>query len=554
MDDITASIIVTCQTQGAVASINKLGFSFAMLTKKAFDFSLDAIGQFRATQDATWKFNKVFANSMGSATKAAEEFMDSYNLSEQSAKSMLGDTASILKGAGMGEKAALKMSEQVARMGVDLASYTGYAGGAKGATEAITAAMLGETDRLKGLGTVISMQSDEYKDLVKNIQNTKDVSEQQARAMAVLELVYRKNQDAIGDYMAEGENFTQTVNIWNEGWKQFKANIGTVIYETLGLNKSLGALGGWLEQFNKWFKKEGPGIILFLSELVLGLKFAFSTAFAYASSLTPLFSTAFQNIVAAGEWMNKNFDRIWEAMSSSRKNFFAALRDDLESTVTNYAKTIIGLPIALTEQYVTNPILKALGVKTDNYWLNLVNKSSLDFWGGLGANAEKSLKYHGVSPFPQLKSFSFDYGMIQKALKESGKQYEQELADLRKRVSKMSERPRDKKAADDITGMNLSSVLNNASLSEFANELFKYRSSVQEAVLGGSDEEFYMKNRYMMNTDVSPMQKAADGITALGKMGERMNRTLEELDRKLATLNTSSSETARALSNGKIYA
>jgi hypothetical protein len=85
-------------------------------------------------------------------------------------------------------------------------------------------------------------------------------------------------------------------------------------------------------------------------------------------------------------------------------------------------------------------------------------------------------------------------------------------------------------------------------------QLNQYRSSVQEAVLGGSEREFYLKNRYMMNTDISPMQTTAEGIQNLVSLGGNINRLLEDLDQKLETLNSTSSQTADALSNGKLYA
>lgn len=82
MDDITASIIVSCQTSGAAASIDKLGFSIGMLSKQVFQFGIEAVGEFQKTQDAAWKFGKTFANSMGSADNAVKTFMKDYNLSQ----------------------------------------------------------------------------------------------------------------------------------------------------------------------------------------------------------------------------------------------------------------------------------------------------------------------------------------------------------------------------------------------------------------------------------------------------------------------------------------
>lgn len=547
MDDITASIIVACQTKKAAASINTLGFAFSMLSKKAFEFAYDAVGVFRATQDATWKFNKVFANSMGSATTAVNEFMSSYNLSEQTAKSMLGDTASILKGAGMGEKAALKMSEQVARMGVDLASYTGYAGGAKGATEAITAAMLGETERLKGLGTVISMQSDEYKNLIKNIQNTKNVSEQQARAMAVLELVYRKNKDAIGDYMAEGENFTQTLNIWNEGWKQLKSNVGSFIYETLGLNDALSNVNNWLKEFNTWFKKEGPGIMYFFSDLFTGIKTSVLIGYALVRPLLKMIPDAFTNIVNYGQWMNENFTRIWASMADSENSFFKALDKDITEALRNFAKwTLTSIP-ALAEQ-----ILSLIPGYDYRFWRDWNEKNYNNFLAGSN-NTSKLLRKHGVSPAPKLVGGMPDFSDVPKQLEEILKKDKAAREKNYESIKKMFDTSRDKEAKD---GISTDSALSAAgSIFNGLMDYFdQYRSTMQKAVFADSAEGLRLQSRRLLSFDTSsPVQKAADGVKTLVNQGQQIMVKLNDLSYKLTAGNSNTKELASAISGGRKY-
>lgn len=550
MDDITASIIVACQTKNAVASINSLGFAFSMLSKKAFEFAFDAVGTFRATQDATWKFNKVFANSMGSATTAVNEFMSSYNLSEQTAKSMLGDTASILKGAGMGEKAALKMSEQVARMGVDLASYTGYAGGAAGATEAITEAMLGNPERLKGLGTVISLQSDEYKDLVKNIRNTKNVSEQQAMAMAVLELVYRKNQDAIGDYMADGENFTQTIDIWNQGWKQLKSNVGAFIYETLGLNKALGNVNNWLKEFNTWFKKEGPGIMYFFSDLFTGIKTSVLIGYELVRPLFKMIPDAFTNIVNYGQWMNDNFTRIWASMADSEKSFFQALDEDITEALRNYVSwTLTSIP-ALAEKILG--LIPGYYDTFGKFWEPLFYEQETKFLGGSN-NTSKLLRQHGVSPAPKLVGGLPDFSGVGEEFENLLKKYEKERAENYERMKKQFNTPRDKEAKD---GISTDSALSAAgSIFNGLMDYFdQYRSTMQTAVFADSTEGLRLQSRRLLSFDTSsPVQKAADGVKTLVNQGQQIMVKLNDLSYKLTAGNSNTNKLASAISGGRKY-
>lgn len=89
-------------------------------------------------EEATSKFNVTFRNMLKSAEKAANELVTVYGLSRQSARQMLADTGDLLIGFGFSSKAALELASATARLGIDLASFNNYAGGAKGAAEALT--------------------------------------------------------------------------------------------------------------------------------------------------------------------------------------------------------------------------------------------------------------------------------------------------------------------------------------------------------------------------------------------------------------------------------
>lgn len=329
MDDITASIIVTCQTAGAVAGVDKLKFAFGMLAKQALEFGAKTVKTFQATQDATWKFEKTFKNSMGAANKAVDEFMESYNLSEQTAKSMLTDTAQVLKGMGFAEEEALKVSESVSRWGVDLASFTGYAGGAKGAVEAITAAMLGENERLKGLGIVIREDSTEYRELVKSISEQKGISEQTAAAYAKLELITRKAADAQGDYVAEGENFTQTMNIVDQMWVQFKSDIGEIIYQMLGLNEVFGGVGANMKKLAKWWRENKDEIITIGKLTISEVIYMFDVVWQVTKNVFANIATA---VKAAWDFLKLT----WE----DAPGFWGAIWKDIEQVVTDVGEVI----------------------------------------------------------------------------------------------------------------------------------------------------------------------------------------------------------------------
>ncbi len=535
MDDITASIIVSCQTSGAAASIDKLGFSIGMLSKKVIQFGMEAVGEFQKTQDAAWKFGKTFPTVMGSAEKAVNEFMDTYNLSEQTARQMLTDTAQVLKGMGFAEKEALKVSESVSRWGVDLASFTGYAGGAKGAVEAITAAMLGENERLKGLGIVIREDTAEFKNLTKEIMQTKGASEQEARALAKLELITRKAADAKGDYMAEGENFTQTLNIINEGARQMKSNFGEAIYEIFGLNDALGSVGKWLGKVNKYWKESGAEWIFAIKEFYTDFKTVFELA--YAATLKPFFGmleVGFENIVTIGQWFYDNWSKIWQNAGDIG---IAVFKDLWE-----YIQWLLGVNGPIIQFFATagKAIWKAIkaGIKGDD----IVKTFTDEFikyadevaagYSKTGNNTAAVLNRAGVSDMPQLKSFSYDWTReMDNVLKSNEQEHQRNMERLQK--SRLA--PQDKKGS---SGVAAAVASGGQFIGDLLKEFNQYRSTTQGAISANSVEGMRLQSRIFTNTSTDPAKQSADHLKKIEDQNKTIVNVVQNLSRQLTGISS----------------
>ena len=98
------------------------------------------------------KFNTVFSSIQNDAQNTAKVFKESFGLSSQAALGMLSNTGDLLVGFGFTEREALNLSKQVNELAVDLASFTNFSGGADGASQALTKALLGEREAIKSLG------------------------------------------------------------------------------------------------------------------------------------------------------------------------------------------------------------------------------------------------------------------------------------------------------------------------------------------------------------------------------------------------------------------
>ena len=167
-------------------------------------------------QETDSKFKQVFSGVREEAEKTAKTFQESFGLSELAAKDMLSGTGSLLVGFGFTEEAALKLSKEVNALAVDVASFSNFAGGSKGASEALTKALLGETESAKSLDIVIKQGTKGYKDRTKAIMIEKGVNEMQAKALQNLEIMYQQTEKAQGDYARTSEDFANQMRLVKE--------------------------------------------------------------------------------------------------------------------------------------------------------------------------------------------------------------------------------------------------------------------------------------------------------------------------------------------------
>jgi len=187
-DRVVAKMSRKIEQYGAIA-----GGAFLTAGAAAMRMAIDA-------EETRNKFATVFKGVAHSADTMARELQMSYGLGREEAQKLLSGTGDLLTGFGFTEKAALDLSGQVQRLAVDLASFQNLEGGAKRASEALTKALLGETEQAKALGIVIRQKSDEYTALVDTAMKAQGVSLQQAKAMAALKLAVMQSKNAVGDY------------------------------------------------------------------------------------------------------------------------------------------------------------------------------------------------------------------------------------------------------------------------------------------------------------------------------------------------------------------
>jgi hypothetical protein len=177
-------------------------------------------------QETLSKFNTVFKDIQREANLVAKNLSRNFGLSALEARRLLSSTGDLLVGFGFTQKSALELSEEVNKLAVDLASFTNFSGGAAGASEALTKALLGERESLKSLGISI-LEADVKAKVLENTQKGLTFeTERQAKAYATLQLAQQQTQAAQGDFQRTSTSFQNQMRILRGNLENLAVSIG----------------------------------------------------------------------------------------------------------------------------------------------------------------------------------------------------------------------------------------------------------------------------------------------------------------------------------------
>ena len=198
-----ASLAKTIKTkfEPTMRSVRNIGLGLSVAI--TLPFVLAARSATRAASDAEEtrsKFATIFKDISNDSESVADSFAKNFGLAGTTARMLLGDTADILTGFGFTQKGALDLANQVNELAVDLASFTNFAGGAEGASAALTKALLGERESLKSLGIAITEDLVKKKIATLLSQGARFASLAEAKARATLAIAVEQSGNAIGDY------------------------------------------------------------------------------------------------------------------------------------------------------------------------------------------------------------------------------------------------------------------------------------------------------------------------------------------------------------------
>lgn len=175
------------------------------------------------------KFGTVFAGISSKADVTAKNLATNFGLSSVKAKQLLGDTGDLLTGFGFAQDKALDLSKGVQELAVDLASFTNFSGGAEGASQALTKALLGERESIKSLGISILEEDVKRRVALLTAKGMTFETERQAKAFATLQLAQEQSKNAIGDFARTNQGFANRMRILTNRIQDVAVSFGKIL-------------------------------------------------------------------------------------------------------------------------------------------------------------------------------------------------------------------------------------------------------------------------------------------------------------------------------------
>jgi len=248
--------------------IGSIGRSMAVVGLAVTAVSVGLIKMASDAEETASKFAVVFKDVSEEAAAAAKNLSENFGLSSVAAKTLLGDTGDLLTGFGFTGKAALDLSTQVNELAVDLASFTNYSGGAEGASQALTKALLGERESVKSLGISILEVDVKAKMLELTQQGLTFETERQAKAYATLLIAQEQSKNAIGDFARTSEGFANQMRIL----KGRVSDLGVALGEKLlpMATEMIKKAVLIVEKMTDWVKAH-PKLVEWIGKLAFGL-------------------------------------------------------------------------------------------------------------------------------------------------------------------------------------------------------------------------------------------------------------------------------------------
>lgn len=204
-------------------------FAGAFAVGKIIDFDKKLLGVASHANEVSSRFGNTFAGAIDNANKSVKELTSSYGFSTTAAQSVMSATGGLVETLGATDTQAEEMSSTVAKLGADMASYVDYAGGAEGASDALTKALLGETDSAKGLS--LSLGDEALTTYAASMGKALDACTplEKAQLRLNLALTQASAMGAVGDMVRTASGYANTLRAVESKMEDAEARAGQAL-------------------------------------------------------------------------------------------------------------------------------------------------------------------------------------------------------------------------------------------------------------------------------------------------------------------------------------
>jgi hypothetical protein len=200
---------------GAALSAAAIAKGIANVTKMAVD-----------AEEAGSAFKTVFGPSVESAGRFVEEFANKAGFAEYELEQLLATTGNIVQGIGATETESAALSETMARLAGDVASFSNAAGGAPAVLGALQSALTGEREALKTYGIVISEADVQQRALANSGKSAASELTKLEKATATVELATERAGKAVGDLDRTSDGAANSMRTLTAMWEEAQTEIG----------------------------------------------------------------------------------------------------------------------------------------------------------------------------------------------------------------------------------------------------------------------------------------------------------------------------------------
>ena len=205
--------------KGIVSAISAAG-----IAKKVLDIGKAAIQAASDLEEVQNVVDTTFGASSGKIDAWAKNAIKQYGLTETKAKKFASTIGSTLKSMGVEENQLLDVSESLAGLAADMASF--YNLDFDTAFEKLRSGLIGQAEPLKALGINMSAANLQAFALSKGIQTAVDKMSASEQAMLRYEYIMQATSDAQGDFARTSDGMANGLRLLESQIETLKTTIG----------------------------------------------------------------------------------------------------------------------------------------------------------------------------------------------------------------------------------------------------------------------------------------------------------------------------------------